>query len=468
MNLNSKFSNGAEDACCPHCGSRKIIWKGSRRRKEDVGHIGFCKNCTKYFTYPRRKIREKVLTEEILEQYIRGKTLREFDLGCSRGTLHRQILGEIDSSPSWEEATAEWLDQLENKMWFKNLVIDTTSMEVSGEGTIYLHAADNYFKRPLIYTIIENENKDCIARELRKLKSLGYYPDVVTVDLAQELLSAVEEVYQWAKTQGCLFHLARLLAKQLKTENVSEDAALTREKAKNLMLHAVCADSSTRRNMAQKLMLILQPSVDKKTKEVVRNFLDRYIKLYHTLEELNGHAEALTTNLCERHIGLVNEFKSRLYGFKSFNTAQKLLNTYWYFYMKKNGEIVKKNLKLRRIEGAAAFLLDGHISITRLSDLLDLPEQYLMETAKKKGKTLILGYPISRRQIRRILELASKVGTVGKLAEIMALDPRVVCNVLTECGFKVEVYNPQTTIDEILNFQSYVLSRIENARVIKL
>lgn len=467
MKFIGKSLNGEENTCCPHCSSYNIIRKGSRERKEDVGHIKFCKNCAKYFTYPYRKIWKKVVTDEILEQYIRGKSLREFNVGCSKSTLHRQIFRKIDSIPSWEGATAKWLDQLENKNWFKNLVIDTTSIEVCGKRMTYLHAADNYFKRPLIYTLIVNENKDCIAHELQKLKSLGYYPNVTTLDLAPELVSAVEEVYRWTKTQGCLYHLAMLLREQLNNNNVPENVALLRGKAKNLMLHAACADSSTRSDMVQKL-LMLQSSIDKETRQVVRNFLDRYMKLYHTLEELDGHAEALTTNLCERHIGLVKNFKSRLYGFKSFNTAQKLLNAYWHLYMRENNKVAEKSLEVRSIEGAAAFLLDGHLSISRLSKILRLPGQYIIEIAKKKGKTIILDYPISRKQIQRILELASKVSTAGELAEIMALDPRVVWNVLTAHGFKVKVPNPQTTMDEVLNFQSYVLSRIENATIARI
>jgi len=465
MNFN-ELSNSAGDVCCPYCGSREIIRKGFRKRKEDIGRIGFCKNCSKYFTYPQKRIRRNVASEEILLQYIKGKPLSEF--GYPKSTLHRQILRRINSFPSWEEATGEWLDQLRDQEWFKNLVVDTTVVKVGGEKRIYLHAADNYFKRPLIYKVIERENKEYIARELRKLKSLGYCPDIVTVDLAPELLSAIKEVYKWAKIQGCLFHLARFLNKNLKkTEGTPEDVALAREKAKNLILHSVCADFLTRRSMIQKLAPMLQPSVDEKTKQVIRIFLNRYIKFYHTLEELNGHAETLTTNLCERHIGLVKKFKRRLCGFKSFNTAQKLLNSYWFFYIKEKRDIVKKDLNVRRFEGAAAFLLDGHISVSRLSHLLGLPEQYLVETAKKKGKIMILGYPISRRQIRRILQLAPKVNTVGELSEIMALNPRVVCKILTIYGFNVKVQNPQMTIDEIFNHQSNACSRIDNARIIK-
>lgn len=464
----NELSNDAEEVRCPYCSSRIIIWRGWRERKKNRGHIGFCKDCRRYFTWPSRNMAKKPITEENLRQYINGKTLRDFEPDYPKSTLHRLIIRRTELIPSWQKAAAEWLDKLQNEKWFKNLVIDTTSLKVGGKKMVYLHAADNYFKRPLIYTIIDDESKDSVAQELRKLREVGYYPDVVTTDLAQELLSAIEEVYKWAKIQGCLFHLSRSLREQLKTKNVPEDVALIREKAKNLILHAACADSSTRKDMAQKLMWTLQLHFDEKTRQVVRNFLDRYLKLYHTLEELNGHAEALTTNLCERHIGLIEKFRDRLYGFKSVYTATRLLNAYWNFYIKNKEKEILKDLEPRKVEGAAAFLLDGHINISRLSEVLGLPKGFLIEMAKKKRKIIILDYPISRGQILRIVELASKVDTVKELADIMALNPRVICKILAKCGFKIEIKNAQVTMDEIFRNNSYLLSRIENARITKL
>ena len=98
---------------CPHCGSKNMIWKGSRERKNDTGRVGFCRSCLKYFTYPQKRIRRNVASEEILLQYIKGKPLSEF--GYPKSTLHRQILRRINSFPSWEEATWEWLDQLQDQ-----------------------------------------------------------------------------------------------------------------------------------------------------------------------------------------------------------------------------------------------------------------------------------------------------------------------------------------------------------------
>jgi len=467
------------DIRCYYCGSTNIIWKGRRKRKNDIGRVGLCKNCRKYFTFPLLKIRKKVVTAEIVRRYVKGESLRQLSLilGCSKSELHRQILKSLKSIPSWEYATAQWLNRLQNKKWFKNLVIDTTTIKVGGKRRVYLHAVDNCFKRPLIYTIIKKEDRESVARELRKLKNLGYYPDVVTTDLAPELLSAIKEVFPWAKIQGCLFHLARLLREKLGNcagrerstkDNMLEQAILDREKAKNLILHAACADLSTRQTMISKLMQMCYcSSVDKDTKKAIRdNFLDRYREIYHPLEELNGHAEALTTNICERHIGLIKSYKRRLYGFKSPKTAQKLIDAFWFFYTKEKNFVCEElnQCNQRKIEGAGAFLLKGHISIGELSNLVGLTRQDLLKIAKKKGKIVIFDYPISRKQIQRILELTPKVENLGELSEIMALNPFVIKSVLNKYGFTVKPENPQLKLDKILNFD---FSEILNAKIIK-
>jgi len=252
--------------------------------------------------------------------------------------------------------------------WFKNLVVDTTSVEVKGEKFTYLHAADNNLELPLVYKLLSTPHEDgeLIKLELLKLRELGYEPDLATIDGSKALFYAIKRVYSNVPVQFCLVHLSKNLDEKLRiSENVSDQVLLDRERARNLIMHTAVADQHTRQTMLKELKQFANYCRDDNALKTVEGFLEK-INSYHTLDELKGHPEALTTNLCENHIGQIIGLRYRLFGFKSKETAQRYINTYWENYIKSRRKLDEST----RNTNSLSFLLRGHIPLESLANLV--------------------------------------------------------------------------------------------------
>lgn len=420
---------------CRYCGSARSIFKGWRKRKKtEKGHILYCKNCERYFTDKLKRKSVNVSGQKLLYEFMRqNKTVRELanKFSASKSTIQRKILEALERVPSWEGETQKLLQALRSQS-FKNLVVDTTSIKVGGRRLTYLHAADNHLRLPLIYKLLPSpwERAELIKIELLKLKKLGYEPNVITIDGSMALLSAVKEVYGSTSIQLCIVHLERRLDEELKLDtDLPDQVLLDRERARNLIMHAACADEKTRKIMLEKLTELASSCLDKKVLKVIKDFMEK-IEYYHTIEELRGHPEAFTTNLCENHIKQIKtDLRLRLSGFKSLATAGKYIDAYWK--LKKAGETNENSARKKCL----SFLLGGHIPLEKLAGLIDgVSYADLVDISTKYEKVIISTmkghYPVSASQIKRIFTLASKVATIGQLADLMALDPLLVYHVI--------------------------------------
>jgi hypothetical protein len=442
---------------CPHCGYDKAIFRGWRDRTTDKGHIIYCGYCRHYST--DNILRPKIWTnpQTVLKKFmVKEETVRDLatKYSVSKSTIHRIMLKALDNSTTWEEIAARWLQNQRSLMgdWFKNLVVDTTSFEVEGEKFTYLHAADNCLKFPLVYKLLPTpyEKSEPIESELLKLRDLGYKPNLATIDGSKALFCAIKRVYSNVPVQLCLVHLSKNLDERLRVdENTPEEVRMDRESAKNLILHVACSDKHTRQIMLPKLEQFASCCGDEKALKAVEGFLGN-INEYHTIEELMGYPQALTTNLCENHIGQINNLRRRLCGFKSKETAEKYINVYW------ETRIKNRSFDNSKSTDSLAFLLRGHIPLERLVNLVaGIDYRALMNIVTKIGRIIIStengSYPISAWQIERLVMLAPRVKRIGQLADIMALNPILVYRVFTSIDNLIE-----NILKRKLNYKVYV------------
>jgi len=433
---------------CRHCGSHRVIRKGSRNRRNGAGYIAFCRSCESYFTLnPSRTRVNPAEASTVFKEFTGGKSLRELakQFSTSKTTIFRKIEQELGRVPGWEAVTGEWLRHYRERFgdWFRNLVMDTTTLKVAGEKLLYLHATDNYFKLPLVYKILQTsyEDSELIQVELEKLKELGYSPIIATVDGSSALITAIRRVYGQIPIQLCLFHLSKNLDKKLKVkEDTPIEFALARERARNLILSVACADGDTRAFLLAQLKNF-GCCHDPKAMNAINDFV-RNLQYYHVLEDLNGHVEALTTNICENHIGQIkNDLRGRLFGFKSRKTAEKHIDAYWLNYVRNN----QRGMEWRREDNLSSFLLRGHIPLQKLAEVLRVDYDNLTKNVARNGAVIVqtigASYPVSTLQINRVLKLAAKIPTVGELADIMALNPQVVYNIIKTYGKRMQGYS---------------------------
>jgi hypothetical protein len=292
----------------------------------------------------------------------------------------------------------------------------------------------------------------------------------VTIDGAKELISAVEETFPSTMIQSCVFHLFKRLKKKLRIEDEVMDTKVmvTRLKVKNLIMNTAIADQETRNAMFGKLLQMADVCEDKKALKAIQDFMNT-AHYYHSLEELNGHWEALTTNTCESHIKQVKcRLGGRLFGFKSLATAQKHIDLYWqeHTYKRLQNWDILSGINSPRLR----LLLRGHIPLSKLVEILNIKYSELVEICTKNKMcivTTLLGcYPVPQYLIKRTIRLAQYVETVGQLAEILAVPSPVVYNILTlyghEGNYKLERVN--ITLHE--NFEEFVQEAMGKAKIL--
>lgn len=428
---------------CPYCGFDKVIRKGGRNRRDGTGYIVYCKSCNHYFTLNPLRHESNSKASAFYEKFFEGKTVRDLasELSTSKSTAHRRVLEVLMEAPSWEEIAKKQLLDYHNRLgdWFKNLVVDTTSIKVGGKRMLYLHAADNYLKLPLIYRLLdyENEKEVLISPELQKLREIGYIPSIVTIDMSRALISAVKNVYGEEIIQLCVFHLEQNLNKKLKIrEDEPPNIQLEKEHTKNLVVNTACSDERTRRVLLEELNIFYNSTESKTVKRVIGEF-KKNLRYYHPIEKLEGHTEALTTNLCENHIQQIKErLRKRLFGFKSPVTAQKYIDAFWQNYLHNHtkGE-------WRREDLLSSFVMRGHIPVDKLTRLLGKDHDTLIDMIRASGgkimQTVEAAYPIADERIDYTVKLATKTPNIAELAKITVMSPHLAYQIIKNYGSKV-------------------------------
>lgn len=393
----------------------------------------------------------------------------------SKTTIGKRIIEALQQVGDWKETTKKLLKHFHEQIgdWFRNLVMDTTKMKIGGKWFIYFHAADNFLKLPLIYNIppCEHENTQHIKPELEELKDLGYFRDITTIDRSTTLLAADKEAYGSAKVQFCLVHLEDDLNKLFRhVEEMPLHVLLARKRLKNLILNVACADEGTRSIYLQELKQFADCCPDPAVKRTAKNFLAN-LPYYNSLEKLEGHMEALTTNLCENHIKQIkDDFRKRLYGFKSLKTAQKYIDAYWSNYVSRK----LRNGEWGRTNELSEFLLRGHMTVGKLAEILQLNYNDLLNIIQRSGAIIIQTikeeYPISCKRIAEVLDFAEKTSTVGELADTSALSPQIVYKILKMYGkvHPAPVKNLQPYINDSEASNAYRAAKIIHATSNKL
>ncbi len=434
---------------CPHCGSTDIIHKGHRKNKADPVQLFKCKSCGRRFSENRTKIRR--LPPGIAEKYLLefkslDAVLANKDLGISKTTLHRRIIEEAKNSPDWDELSKVMKEQSDSGFV---MGIDTSGLKIRGKNYVYLHIADATSHDPLAYAVCENEDIATVEPILLRLRNLGYRPRIAVTDLAPELIASIRRVFPLAIIQGCVFHVLRRLNKELPTKKtvrkVGRDKVSLWLKVKEL-IHCACIskDKETRQHFLDKLECL---KLDEKARNAVNLFLAN-LKYYHTMDEdefKNFKTNILYNNTCERHIGLIKDLKSPMKGFKSLDSARKIIKLFWFHkrMLSENEEDAPVH-SLPEKEGPFVYYAPltfyyGRTNLGMLSKASGIPRELLNKTALKMGLTIIGDYAFDKTQLNDIQNSLLKAGekSLKAIMQEIGCDQPTTEELLCKFGFKV-------------------------------
>lgn len=440
------MSSNSSVAVCPYCASTHIIRKGFRYNKSGSVQLYLCKDCKRSFGENARKVKQ--LPNDVAEDYLlHVKSLKSMiEIKRSefpKTTLHRKIRKLAQSCPSWEEQLKA---RKERNIWGSIMGIDTTVLKVKGAMFIYIHVVDVASSDPLAYDLCEKEDAATVEPILRRLKDLGYEPKVVVSDLAPELLTAVKRVFPDAGIQGCVYHLIRLLDRELPTRKRVK--GVDREKAKlwrNVKFLIRCAALAKNGQVRQRYVEQLRHlNADEKAKSVVQRFLNN-IKFYHTLDEFKEYdsnvlPRILYNNVCERHIGLVKDLQRNMKGFKNVEAAHGYINFFW-FIEKRNGMVFhgkKKDLAFK----VPMLLFHDYANLAELSEASGTPREVLNKVALKSGRIVAGDHALTKEELKVIENrmLRTRKTSLAKVMERLGYDQLATVELLKRLGFKV-LYN---------------------------
>ena len=451
--VNSQGLDAAEQRRCPRCGGYSIRPKGYAYRKSTGERVRVwrCTECGRRFRSDYlRAGRRSGLPEGIAAKYLRGfKSLSSLKdnipLSKSVSTIHRGIVKDASAYPSWRELLKR---EDVHKVWDHVMGIDTTEIKIKGKANVFLFVADIPSRLPLAYEILQSKEAEWIKEVLREIKAEGYWPKLIVLDMAEELLKAVSEVFPGVPVQRCLFHLQRWLNKELPTRRRSRrmnEAARKRirmwKEVKKAILSVALAENEAERQ--KRMSELLRMNVDGKAGDVIRRFIEK-IKYCHTLEEirkLGCQVKHLYNNICESAMREVKDLSRRMRGFKKLENTKAYLNVLWYIRATKilegaqlHGEEQITNYNVPLI----LFLGEGVINLKELSETTGISMENLTAEAEKLHVNVIGDYALTRRYIDEIRTtlLMEKPRTIGEASKILNLDVNLLTQLLPKLQIK--------------------------------
>jgi hypothetical protein len=209
----------------------------------------------------------------------------DLKLGISTTTLYRRIRATEEKLLKWFELTKRM--KAKNN-WGFLMGLDTTPINIGGHEFTILTVYDITSRDPLVYQILMQKDVITLKPVLLKLRSIGYIPRIVVMDLAPELLAVIGQVYpETKKIQWCLFHVEDWLDKRLPTkyakEKIDRKTRLMYKKVKKILLRASQAkDQESRNHILSKLKEL---NLDFRVDETLALFRENIDHLF-TLDEL--------------------------------------------------------------------------------------------------------------------------------------------------------------------------------------
>jgi transposase-like protein len=410
--------------------------------------IFLCKSCGRRFSEKRAKTSE--LPPDTVEAYLfdmrsLNSVLKTRTLKISRTTLQRRIREEGKKCPNWDASLKkEGLGDLRFIMG-----IDTSILKICGRDHVYVYIVDVTSRIPLVWEIVEREDAATIEPILRKLRSLGYLPQIIVTDLARELLKSIERIYPCAVIQGCVFHLIsgvrdKLLNRKILKE-ISQKKVELFSNVTEFIFHAAVAETKEVRE--QFLTKLKQLDLDEKARDVVDGFRAN-LKFYHTLdeEEFKGLGpNVLYNNVCERHFEDIKDLRKKMKGFKSLDSARgiiKLFNSHkrkkLSFPTEKAERNSARSLSERKKDVSAPSLaLPYYRDSVAFPEASSVTSQVLNKTEKEKGPAPVVGFTDTKLNDMHECILGMKEKTVKAIMDETKYDQQTVLELLHRFGFKV-------------------------------
>jgi hypothetical protein len=358
------------------------------------------------------------------------------NLGLSRTTLYRRIRKQARICPGWDEL-------LEVKKGHSNwgfvMGIDTTGLKIRGADHIYFHTADVTSCDPLAYSICRKEDVATIEPILRQLKNLGYIPKIVVSDLAPELLVSVKKVFPYAVMQGCVFHVALWLDKELPTKKtikkIGREKAVLWRKAKDIIKHVCISKNESIRE--QYLEQLKRLNLDETANSVKQRFLSN-LKYYHVMDELEGYdTNVLYNGVCERHCGLIKELAGKFRGFKSsIDATNDIIKLFWFLKRRNSLSFPEKE------EDVSAYYLPlpsfyDRANLAELSKTSGISREALNESAHKMGHIVVGDFAFTEGQLNDIKNCVWKMkeASLDAVMREIGYDQTTTMELLEKLGF---------------------------------
>jgi predicted HTH domain antitoxin len=429
---------------CPYCSSVQVIKKGKAIRKFGYKQVYYCKICHKRYCEKKKKP-EMELKDDIIESYLFNEGSLDSLIGSkgltiSRTTLYRRILEKAKNCPDWPELTA---DMKTRNILGSIMGVDTTKLKIEGKHHVYFHTVDVASGNPIAYDICEKEDIATIEPILQQLKLTGYYPKITVTDLAPELITSIERVFPNAKIQGCLFHLKMWLDKELPTKKhlrgIDQQTVKRWQEVKKLTLFAAYSNDWEKRR--EYLSRLKNVNLDEKAQSVVERFSQNII-YYNTLNRLKEYTDDISkviyNNLCERHIGLVRKLESKRAGFKSINSAYLQVKSFWFYYIKRKGQL-PHNTSDDKIVYIPPLQLFDHVNLEELATATGFPRDFIEQSMREKGYEIIDGYLFTKTQLEEIREEVAKIRktSLAEIAKILGYDRWTMLHILQKVGIKI-------------------------------
>lgn len=361
------------------------------------------------------------------------------NLGLSHTTCYRRLLREARECPDWRKLL-ERRKKPENRGIV--LGIDTTELKIGKFAYVYLHVAEVISRDPLAYEVCKKEDATTIEAVLLELRNQGYDPEFAVCDLAPEILNALRHVFPMVKIQGCLFHLAQWLDKELPTINKIKDVEKKKvelwTKVKDSVKGAaISKDEVTRQQYLEQLRRM---DLDEISKSVVWRFFCN-LKYYHTIDQLKDYGESiLYNNVCECHIGMIKDLRLKMRGFKSFDADRDFINSYWFFKRKCRMPFIEQKEYAPSYDMPLS-LFNDFVSLTELSNAMGIPREMLNRIAQKMGLEIIGDYAFTERKLKDIQKCISKLKKISliKIMDKIGFDQWTVVQLLKKFGFKTTI-----------------------------
>lgn len=389
-------------AKCARCGSTDVRPKGYANTKRlGIVRVLRCRACKYRFRSKTVGGHRLVnLPQSIVEKYFEStsvKNLRDMlNLDRSEKTVHRWMTNQLRNQITWED----FLPELAERVEFSHIMgLDTTVIWIAGKRYYYLHVVD-FPDNHLAFEVLETEDAESIKRVLQQIKvSADYVPTVTVIDMANELLGSVKDVYPTSVIQGCLFHLRSWLDKRLPSKRLSDPIrAQNWDALKSLIMAvALARDREEQEKYLDELRhKLFFPTIEQNGRKVIKDFL-KNSKYYHTLNELTLFGckpEWRYNNLCERAIRSVKELSGKMYGFKNLELTTKYINAMWITNMRKKIEAKSENLSERNNAATYSLPLDL-FTYGKYIDLEEAARAYNVKTELLKSEVEKMGYAVT-------------------------------------------------------------------------